>query len=309
MKPKVNEGESQAEFISRFMDDPDMVKKYPDREERSVLAHSTWRESKDGKSAGPPKAKETEGFVKGVRMERTFLEAKLIVGKEGGDGDAGWIEGYANAFNNLDWYREIVRPGTWKQSIKERVPAGKIKLMVRHFAFGGDSTDLVGTITKAKEDDFGLWYHAELSSVKLAQDSRTLVNEGHLNFNSVGFMPLEYKEIAEWDDGLPATELLKAIWLETTLTNVPANDQSIITAAKNILAQADSASCDMQGREVLSAEDLGRAEKLLAQLSSLSEGVEKLISLNNPQPEVDLLGLQLDVESRRRRLKLLKASL
>ncbi len=308
MKPKVNDGESQSEFIARFMDDPDMAKEYPDREERSVVAYSTWRESKDGKTAGPvkAKAKETEGFVKGVRMERTFLDAKLFVGKEGGDGDAGWIEGYANAFNNLDWYREIVRPGTWKQSIKERVPAGKVKLMVRHFAFGGDSTDLIGTITEAKEDDFGLWYHAELSSVKLAQDSRTLVTEGHLNFNSVGFMPLEYKEIAEWDDGLPATELLKAIWLETTLTNVPANDQSIITAAKNILAQTDSA---LEGREVLSAEDLGKAEKLLAQLSSLSEGVEKLISLNSPQPEVDLLGLQLDIDSRRKRLELFQAAL
>ena len=41
--PKPKAGESQADFIARFMGNPTMIKEYPDKQQRAAIAYSTWR--------------------------------------------------------------------------------------------------------------------------------------------------------------------------------------------------------------------------------------------------------------------------
>ena len=41
--PKPFSGESQKDFISRFMSNPTMIREYPDKKQRAAVAYSTWR--------------------------------------------------------------------------------------------------------------------------------------------------------------------------------------------------------------------------------------------------------------------------
>jgi HK97 family phage prohead protease len=148
--------------------------------------------------------------------------------------DSGWLEGYAAVWGNVDAQGEIMQRGCFARSIQQNVPAGKVKLMVRHFCNGGDALDCIGTITQAKEDDFGLWIHAELSSVELAQDIRTLVLEEHVKLLSVGYKPVlwDYSNSAmpKGPDNILVHQECELC--EVTVTVRPANPQAAILAAK-----------------------------------------------------------------------------
>lgn len=45
--PKPQKGESEAEFIKRFMKNPQMKKEYPDLKQRLAIAFSTFRRAKE----------------------------------------------------------------------------------------------------------------------------------------------------------------------------------------------------------------------------------------------------------------------
>jgi len=294
--PKPSDGETQQEFISRCMGDEVMTSEYTDREQRAGVCYSQWREVK-GKTMIPTLDKQ-------ARYEIAVTDAKLKAKALGDEGDAGWIEGYASTFNNLDLQREVVRPGCWAKSVQERVPAGRVKLMVRHYAHGGDVLECVGGITEAKEDDVGLWFHAELSSVQMAQDVRVKVGEGLIGHSSVGYAPLKWKEI-EWTDGEPAVELLEARWLETTLTNMPANELAVLTAAKAVLS--DSAALSKTDSRDLTDADRGRIVSVLGEVNTLAKTLNSL--LTGPAPAAPdnakrLAAVHAELEGRRRWLEL-----
>ncbi len=235
---------------------------------------------------------------KDTRFETVLTDAGLSAKAEDG---AGWIEGYASIFNNLDQQREVVRPGCWAKSVAERVPAGKVKLMVRHYAHGGDTLECIGTVSQGKEDDRGLWFHADLSSVQMAQDIRQKVQEGHIGYSSVGYQPVEWGEIA-WEDGKSAVELTQAKWLETTLTNMPANELAVLTAAKAILADSGAP----EAGRALSEVERSRIAGVLREMDVLGKALNTLLS--EPTPDAErakaLLAVHADLKSRREWLEL-----
>lgn len=156
-------------------------------------------------------------------------------GKEDGPG---WIEGYAAVFGNIDNYNEAIEPGAFQKTIQERVKAGKVKLMVVHFAHGGSTRDIIGTVTEAKEDEYGLWVHAEFASTDLAQDTRTQVTEGHVENLSVGYVPIDW-EVETNDDGEEIIHHKEMALYDVVITAVPVNEQAVITAAKTATTAAD----------------------------------------------------------------------
>lgn len=170
----------------------------------------------------------TTTIDKQTRVTRFNPEAQLFA-KVDGDGN-GHIEGYAAVFGNVDLQDEVIRKGAFAKTLNDRVPAGKVKLMVRHWAHGGDTLEVIGTVTEAKEDDNGLWIHAELSGLPLAQNTRQLIVEGHVSGLSVGYNVIDFgfTEI----DGRSVTELREIRLLEVTVTSHPANESAVITAAK-----------------------------------------------------------------------------
>lgn len=250
--PTRHSWESQAEFIERCMSSDLMETEYPDTDQRLAVCHAQW-----GKVRGTKEEEKEAGKVERREIDKDVLyhsrvrgDARLgtniaEVGKAGPK-DPGWIEGYAAVWDNVDAQGEIIRKGCFAESIEQRVPTGRVKLMLRHWAHGGDVEDVIGTITEAKEDDYGLWFRARLSSVQKAQDTRTKVKEGHVQTCSIGFYALDWKwiTVGEEDDGAKqeVVEHLRGKFAEVTLTVVPANEKAHITAAKSLAAVASNAS-------------------------------------------------------------------
>jgi len=145
---------------------------------------------------------------------------------------AGYIEGYAAIFGNVDSQGEIIRKGAFSKTIRERVPAGKVKLMTLHLSKGGATQQVVGTVTQAREDDRGLWIHAEFASDPDSQGARAKAAEGHVRGLSIGYVPLSKMEILV--DGEVAMELKEIKLLEVTLTPFPANELAEVTSAKSL---------------------------------------------------------------------------
>jgi hypothetical protein len=156
--------------------------------------------------------------------------ATACAGKSSNAGP-GWIEGYAAVFDNVDSQGDVVRKGAFAKTIRERIPAGKVKLMIAHVAKGGSTMEVIGTVSRAHEDAHGLWIHADLSSDATAQEARTKVAEGHVLGLSIGYVPVVKAEAVV--DGAVVTELKEVKLLEVTLTPFPANELAGVTSAKD----------------------------------------------------------------------------
>jgi HK97 family phage prohead protease len=176
--------------------------------------------------------------------------------------------------------------------------------MIRHWAHGGDALEVIGLVTEAREDEFGLWSHAELSSAQMAQDARTKVLEGLVNAKSIGYSVTEkgWKEI-EWEDGDAAVELTDLIWHESTLTLMPANPLAVITAAKAKLDQG------VPEGHALSDAERGDLQGLLDELTQLGKSLETILRGPAPQaPQIDVAALHARIEAKRRWLRLQMAA-
>ncbi len=146
--------------------------------------------------------------------------------------DPGWVEGYSAVWDNVDLVREVFRKGAFAKSIPEMVPGGKVKLMLRHFRDGGDVKDMVGTIERMEEDNFGLFFHSNFDEDDLSQMTRQKVVAGKIDSASVGYRMVTwgFTEI----DGVEALEHTEAKVLEVTLTLRPANPLAALTGAKSV---------------------------------------------------------------------------
>ena len=164
------------------------------------------------------------------------LEAKIA------EGTNGKITGYASVWDVTDRDGDIVRRGTFSKSIQERVAAGKVPLMAKHFRYGGATGEAIGVITKAKEDDHGLYFEAELYEAQLAQETRGKVMKSPAVFGaSVGYM-LTKGGVKKIKGGREITE---AKLFEVTITPIPSNQYTTVAAKSDdvidgILARLDA---------------------------------------------------------------------
>ena len=176
-------------------------------------------------------------YQRGAKIYRTLgieaarLKAKAIDPKA--PDDPGWIEGYLAVFGNVDCQGERIIRGAFAKTIQERIPAGKVYLMTRHIAYGGDTKDAVGIITEAREDDYGLWIHAKLFSTDDAQELRAKINQGMKPGLSVGYRVFQYSMSKEGAAQETVINLEELGLEEGTVTLNPANEKAGVTAAKN----------------------------------------------------------------------------
>lgn len=152
------------------------------------------------------------------------------------DDDAGWVEGYSVAFNVRDADGDIVLKGAFKKSIQEQIVAkGGCPFMVKHWVNGGDVLETMGTTTQAREDDYGLWTHNDLSADQDAQTIRAKINGKHIKHLSASFDVLQGYAGVD-DHGQPCYYITEARIIENTATAFPKNQAAIITRSKD---QAD----------------------------------------------------------------------
>lgn len=152
------------------------------------------------------------------------------------DGGAGYIEGYASTFGNVDGVGDRVLRGAFTKTIREAVPAGKVSLQTKHFVHGGDLMQSVGVVVDAQEDDKGLWVRAEFDEDEMSQAVRGKV-AARLGKNrpvalSIGYRVVKARETIE--DERIVFELAELKLHEVTLTLNPANEEALIGVAKSL---------------------------------------------------------------------------
>ncbi len=123
------------------------------------------------------------------RKAISLQDAKVKVTDEDG---AGWLEGYASVFGNVDLGGDVMQKGAFTKTIKERLKKGAVKLFDSHMFHAG-SKGVIGVVTELMEDDYGLWFKARFASTQDAQDIRIKVKEGILDALSFGFDILQSK--------------------------------------------------------------------------------------------------------------------
>jgi HK97 family phage prohead protease len=154
-------------------------------------------------------------------MERKVIEATSL--KFVAEGPGGF-SGYASTFANFDRVGERPTKGAFAPHLADFLRDGFVSV-------GHDWTVQVATVTKALEDDIGLYVEGEFHTTPFAQQTRTIVQErlerGKSVKLSIGYEVLLAEDT---DEG----RLLKDVKLyEFSFVSVPANPLAIVTGAKS----------------------------------------------------------------------------
>lgn len=147
------------------------------------------------------------------------------------DGE-GQIEGVASAFHVVDSDDDVIMPGAFEKSLKERGDK-PFPLLWQH-----DSKEPVGTF-RANENQTGLMLRGNLlvKDVAKAREARALAQAGALGGLSVGFMIKRAEPRSESNRG--GLNIYEVDLWETSLVTFPANPAAQISAVKSALADGE----------------------------------------------------------------------
>lgn len=153
--------------------------------------------------------------------------AKIKADEDESGADAGYVEGYASVFGNVDHGRDIVEKGAFTKTLKEHLPKGMVKLYDSHLVRNGTKS-IIGIVEEAKEDDYGLWFKARFSKTADAQDVRTKIKEKILNALSFGYEVMKSAP----DAAKKANRLLELKMYEISVVPWGMNPKALIEGVK-----------------------------------------------------------------------------
>jgi hypothetical protein len=194
--PKPHAGESQDDFISRCMADPEARRDHPGQKERAGFCYGMWKQH----------AKDAD--LKDADLYASYCAEKFIV-----TGD-GIFEGRALTFaTEDDNYGYTFAPDAFNDSLETRGVRG-IKMLYEH-----DVQKPVGAWQEIRVQSDGLYVRGKLTlETELGKEVKALMEDGALGALSVGFM---IKEIED-------KHILKADLLEISIVSFPADQTATI---------------------------------------------------------------------------------
>jgi len=230
-KPRTDEGHD--EFIERCMGDQVMVDEYEDSTQRYAVCEAQWD---DGKVGGKR--------MKGIEHKRLPFELKEL------SFDNSTFEGYSAGIGNRDDGDDVILPGAFRKTIRERVPAGRVKLLDGHSPFS--TRNLWGKVIKAKEEKAEkshpgspshlLWSEFQVSRADSdAQIALKKIDEKILDALSIGYKAIDFEYVLDdedddedpemaWFFGRAKRELKELAWWETSLVVWGMNEAALIPA-------------------------------------------------------------------------------
>lgn len=105
--------------------------------------------------------------------------------------DDGVFEGYASLFNREDLGHDVIAPGAFRESLKNRGSA-RIKMLFQH-----DPAEPIGAWDEIREDARGLYVRGRLTTaVAKAREVLALMRAGALDGLSIGFKALRARRDA-----------------------------------------------------------------------------------------------------------------
>ena len=143
----------------------------------------------------------------------------------------GEFEGYLSTFGNVDRGMDMVMPGAFRRTLKEK-KLNAIKLLRDH-----DTRRVIGKWLSMEEDDRGLKVRGKLFAgvVQLATETLALMREGALDAMSIGYRTVK----AQWDDEQGVRKLLDLDLWEGSIVTFPMNEMATVDAVKGDLSITD----------------------------------------------------------------------
>lgn len=130
------------------------------------------------------------------------------------------IEGYANAFDNIDSHGDVVHKGAFAKTIMERKE--RIRVLADHM-------HPIGKPTEMREDDFGLFTVSKISETPRGDETLQLAGDGILDM-SIGYTPV--KMSFDKMDEEPVRVLSEIKLYEYSLVAFPSNEKAVVTGVK-----------------------------------------------------------------------------
>ncbi len=140
----------------------------------------------------------------------------------------GVFSGYASVFGGVDSYGDTILPGAYKKTLKNRDRA--VQLRWNHWG------PVIGKWLEISEDDKGLFVRGELTpGHSVAEDAYALLKHQAVNGMSIGYRPVQIRELGNGQRELKEIELI-----EISIVESPADTGARISDVKTALDAAES---------------------------------------------------------------------
>lgn len=155
-----------------------------------------------------------------MTYERKFVEFDAKTEEDG------TITGYGARFDIKDLGGDIILPGAFTKSLKERMP----KMLWQH-----DMRDPIGVWEEASEDDRGLAVKGRINlEVQRGREAHSLAKQGAVGGLSIGFIPINPDRKAD------QRQIREAKVFEVSLVTLPMQPEANIQEIKNFHGVIDA---------------------------------------------------------------------
>ncbi|WP_121781233.1 HK97 family phage prohead protease [Corallococcus sp. AB032C] len=181
--------------------------------------------------------------------------------------DDNTFEGYASVFGNVDSYGDVVEKGAFKKTILER--GHKVKVLWQH-----DPWTPIGKAIYLEEDNHGLFVKAKISQTEEGKRAMTLIKDGVIDVLSIGFSTVK----DEWDNEKGIRHIKEVKLYEFSPVTFAANDQAVITAAKNdsrLMSMLYRFNQELKAGKVLSGKNRALVEQAIQALQALLDAADE----------------------------------
>lgn len=168
------------------------------------------------------------------------------------ENEEGIFSGKASVFNELDSYQDIILPGAFKNTLKEKGAKG-IKMLSQHGSFmGGSDNNPIGVWTDIHETDDALEVTGKLAlGTQAGRETYELLKLEALDGLSIGFTTKK----SETDEETDIRKLSEIDLWEVSTVTFPAAQNARIS--------------DVRSFHLLSVEDRSQLQDILRKVSSL----------------------------------------
>ena len=139
------------------------------------------------------------------------------------------VTGYYSSFGNVDSDGDVIMPGAFERTLRERGPEGKNKIM---HLWQHDPWRPIGKPSVLREDDKGLYFETYFPETTLGNDTLKLYEAKIINEHSIGFQIMQSDQATR--DGKEIQEIKEIMLWEGSSVTWGANEETPSTGVKSL---------------------------------------------------------------------------
>lgn len=171
-----------------------------------------------------------------TKQRPNYEYKSLVASLSDVDVSSGIVTGYFAAFGNIDSDGDMIMPGAFKKTIKERGPKGANQIF--HLLMHNPMM-VIGKPSLLEEDEKGLKFETKVPGTTLGKDSLILYEAGVYNEHSIGYRCMKWQEVEQAGQENYYKLIEIKLW-EGSTVNWGANDQTPFTGFKSAEERANA---------------------------------------------------------------------